>query len=164
MYSSGACDRYHYLTVRVYTETAWANPSSAISSSALGRRKLADFVPDFAVVVCLHSRPIQRPRARAPRPSLRLIWRRAGAIGGTETPRANQEACSPVMNYVTPQRGVLPMHCSANTSRGRQHRHSSSASPARARPPSADRTLIGDDEHGWSEHSVFNFEAAAMRR
>ena len=73
------------------------------------------------------------------------------------------------MNYYLPKQGVLSMHCSANygpTGRRTTWR-SSSASRAPARRPSRPiptGTLIGDDEHGWSDDGVFNIEGGCYAK
>ena len=70
------------------------------------------------------------------------------------------------MNYLLPLRGVLPMHCSANVGARRRrgallralgHRQDDALDRSR-------RRLIGDDEHGWSDAGVFNFEGGCYAK
>ena len=88
-------------------------------------------------------------------------------IGGTEYAGEIKKGAFGIMNYRLPDEGVLPMHSSVNVGRGRRRRRSSSASRARARRRSRadpERTLIGDDEHGWSDDGVFNFEGGCYAK
>ena len=88
-------------------------------------------------------------------------------IGGTSYAGEMKKSIFSVLNYLLPLQGVLSMHCSANIGSGGRHRRCSSACPAPARRrcraiPNA--MLIGDDEHGWSDRGVFNFEGGCYAK
>ena len=89
-------------------------------------------------------------------------------IGGTFYAGEIKKSIFTVMNDRLPLEGVLPMHCSANVAhqRARTSRSSSaSRAPARRRfPPIRRGSLIGDDEHGWGDSGVFNFEGGCYAK
>lgn len=162
-------DETHRLPIRVITEMAWQSlfaRNMFLPETDPGA--LARHVPAFTVVSApgFHSRP-DMDGTRSEVFVLIHFGRKEVLIGGTLYAGEIKKSIFTVMNYLLPQRGVLPMHCSASYGRDEKDvavlfglsgtgKTSLSADP--------EQTLVGDDEHGWSERGIFNFEGGCYAK
>ncbi|HEX6537130.1 MAG TPA: phosphoenolpyruvate carboxykinase (ATP) [Gemmatimonadaceae bacterium] len=163
---AGADPKYR-LSVRYVSPSAW---HMAFVRNMFIRPELADlptFVPNFSV---LHAPEFQADPARhGTRTGTFIVLnlaKRQILIGGTRYAGELKKAMFTVMNYLMPKQGVLSMHCSANIGDNGDTALFFGLSGTGKTTLSADpeRHLIGDDEHGWSEEGVFNFEGGCYAK
>ncbi|HEU4641820.1 MAG TPA: phosphoenolpyruvate carboxykinase (ATP) [Gemmatimonadaceae bacterium] len=163
---AGADPRYR-LSVRYVSPSAW---HMAFVRNMFIRPELADlptFIPNFSV---LHAPEFQADPARhGTRTGTFIILNfatRQILIGGTRYAGELKKAMFTVMNYLLPKQGVLSMHCSANVGDSGDTALFFGLSGTGKTTLSADpeRHLIGDDEHGWSDEGVFNFEGGCYAK
>jgi len=154
------------LPVRVLTEYAWH--SLFARNLFIVREKLgADFSPEFTVVdAALFEADPQRDKTNSSTFILVHFGKRIILIGGTRYAGEIKKSVFTVMNYLMPLRNVLPMHCSANAGVKGDVAIFFGLSGTGKTTLSADslRPLIGDDEHGWSDDGVFNFEGGCYAK
>ncbi|MCU0478983.1 MAG: phosphoenolpyruvate carboxykinase (ATP), partial [Chloroflexi bacterium] len=157
----------HRRSLRVYTETAWAS----IFAENLFRRptaeELATFVPNFTIldVPSFKADPATEG-TRSETAILVHMGRMEIVIVGTEYAGEIKKSAFTVMNYLLPDEGVLPMHSSVNVGTGGDSVIFFGLSGTGKTTLSADplRALIGDDEHGWGDGYVFNFEGGCYAK
>ena len=160
-------DREHRLPVRVVAEKAW----HALFAQTLFTRPdpidLEDFAPGFTVINCgaFHADPDTDGTRSAVFVGISFA-RRIVLILGTQYAGEMKKALFTVMNYLLPEKGVLPLHCSANVGRKGDVALYFGLSGTGKTTLSADphRRLVGDDEHGWAEYGIFNFEGGCYAK
>ncbi len=162
---AGADPRYR-LPVRIITEYAWHN-LFAYNMFIGAHAQAFDSATRFTIVNAPTFRADPgRDGTRSEVFVLIHLGRRMILIGGTSYAGETKKSIFTTLNYLLPFQGVFPMHCSANLSANGDAAIFFGLSGTGKTTLSADpqRTLIGDDEHGWSDHGVFNFEGGCYAK
>jgi phosphoenolpyruvate carboxykinase (ATP) len=163
-----ACaDPAYRLPVRFVTEKAWYTLFLHNMFRRPGADELANFAPEFTV---LHAPELQADGKKDGLNSgtfiLLHLTRKMVLIGGTRYAGELKKSIFSSLNYLLPKQGVLSMHCSANVGADRRTALFFGLSGTGKTTLSADpsRSLIGDDEHGWSDDGVFNLEGGCYAK
>jgi phosphoenolpyruvate carboxykinase (ATP) len=163
----GGADPAYRLPVRFVTPNAWHALFVRNMFIRPETAELAGFEPKFTV---LHAPEFQADPARHGTRTSTVIAlnfaKRLIIIGGTRYAGEMKKSIFTVLNYLLPKQGVLPMHCSANIGPNGDTAIFFGLSGTGKTTLSADpkRGLIGDDEHGWSDHGTFNFEGGCYAK
>jgi len=156
------------LRVRVITEMAWHSLFARNLFIRPTTDELMDFQPDFTVIA-LPSMQADPARDGTHSETFILVnlGRRIVLIGGTGYAGEIKKSIFTALNYILPAQNVFPMHCSANLSPDGDDVAlffglSGTGKTTLSADPS--RRLIGDDEHGWSDRGIFNFEGGCYAK
>nr|WP_178133244.1 phosphoenolpyruvate carboxykinase [Vineibacter terrae] len=163
----GGADPAHRIGVRVITETAWHNLFAMNMFLRPPAEDLADFRPDFTILQLPGFQAV--PELDGTNSDCAIVCdfrRRLVTICGTWYAGEIKKSVFTILNYLLPEKNVLPMHASANVGPKGDVAIFFGLSGTGKTTLSADasRTLIGDDEHGWGESSVFNFEGGCYAK
>jgi phosphoenolpyruvate carboxykinase (ATP) len=160
-------DPAHQRRLRVYTETAWASVFARNLFRRPSASDLIDLEPNFTII-CVPSFQAD-PATEGTRTGTAILLhleRMEIIIVGTEYAGEIKKGAFTVMNYLMPDEGVLPMHSSVNVGAGHDPAVFFGLSGTGKTTLSADpeRSLIGDDEHGWGAGGLFNFEGGCYAK
>jgi len=155
------------LPVRFIHELAWQNLFVRNLFIVPPAADLAGFQPQFTVMTAPSFKA--DPARHGTRSDVGIVVNLASRevlICGTSYAGENKKSIFSVLNYLLPLRGVLSMHCSANIGEGGDTALFFGLSGTGKTTLSSDpeRQLIGDDEHGWSDRGVFNFEGGCYAK
>ncbi|TFL17475.1 phosphoenolpyruvate carboxykinase [Jannaschia formosa] len=165
----GGADPAHRLDVRVVTELAWHSLFIRHMLRRPAASELATFEPEFTVINCpsFKADPARHGCRSDVVIALNLEAKEI-LIAGTEYAGENKKSVFSLLNYILPEKGVMPMHCSANHAIGKPTETAVffglSGTGKTTLSAAPDRVLIGDDEHGWSETGTFNFEGGCYAK
>ncbi len=163
----GGADPIHRLPTRIITELAWHSLFIQNLLIEAKPEELTDFDPEF-VIINLPSFRADPTRHGARTDTIIAVnfAQKIVLIGGTSYAGETKKSVFSMLNYTLPAKGVMPMHCSVNVGETDDSAVFFGLSGTGKTTLSADpnRVLIGDDEHGWSETGVFNFEGGCYAK
>ncbi|ARE84918.1 phosphoenolpyruvate carboxykinase (ATP) [Roseovarius mucosus] len=162
-------DSEHSINVRLVNELAWHNLFIRHMLRRPEREALDHFVADYTVINCPGFKAdAARHGCRSETVIAVNIDAKLILIGNTEYAGENKKSIFGLMNYLLPEKGVMPMHCSANHAKDDPEDAAVffglSGTGKTTLSADPNRTLLGDDEHGWSDTGTFNFEGGCYAK
>ena len=163
----GGADPSFRIKTRVFTELAWHSLFIRTLLIRPEAKELASFVPELTIIdmPSFHADP-KRHGCKSENVVAIDFARKIVLIGGSYYAGEMKKSVFTTLNYYLPEKGVMPMHCSANVGPDGDSAIFFGLSGTGKTTLSADpkRTLIGDDEHGWGADGIFNFEGGCYAK
>jgi phosphoenolpyruvate carboxykinase (ATP) len=163
----GGSQPEHRVRVRVINELAWHNLFIRTLLVRPSAEDLPGFEPEYTIIDLPSFRADpERHGCRSETVIAVSFSEKLILIGGTKYAGEMKKSVFGLLNYLLPAEGIMPMHCSANIGPNGDTAVFFGLSGTGKTTLSADasRTLIGDDEHGWSDTAVFNFEGGCYAK
>jgi phosphoenolpyruvate carboxykinase (ATP) len=160
-------DPHYRVALRVITEQAWHSLFAHQLFIRPSAEEPANFKPSFLVINAPDFQAAPQTDGTRSKTVIAVNFEeRIVLIGGTAYAGEIKKSMFTIMNYLMPQVGVFPMHCAANKGKEGDVALFFGLSGTGKTSLSADpeRQLIGDDEHGWSEEGIFNFEGGCYAK
>jgi phosphoenolpyruvate carboxykinase (ATP) len=161
---AGADPRFE-LPTRIICENAWH--ALFIQHLLIQPQSTAGFAPGLTIIDLPSFKADPKRHGTTSKTVIAIdLSNRLVLIGGTQYAGEIKKSVFTVLNYLLPAQGVMPMHCSANVGKAGDATVFFGLSGTGKTTLSADpaRTLVGDDEHGWSPSGVFNFEGGCYAK
>ena len=163
----GGADRDFALPVTIITEFAWHGLFSRHMLVRPTKNELENFSSEFTIINFPHLKldpstyGINSETVIAINLDKKIIL-----IGGTQYAGETKKSVFTLLNYLLPDSNTMPMHCSVNTGKDGDSAVFFGLSGTGKTTLSADpnRSLLGDDEHGWSDEGLFNFEGGCYAK
>ena len=163
----GGADPKHRISVRVIVEKAWHALFIKTLLIRPDEQALPGFAAEWTIVDVSGMEADPAVDGTVGKPFILLNFaEKLVMIGGTAYAGEMKKSVFTILNYLLPLKGVLSMHCSANIGAGGDTALFFGLSGTGKTTLSADpeRRLIGDDEHGWTDEGVFNFEGGCYAK
>ena len=162
-------DKENNLNVRMVTKKAWQ--SLFVNNMFIRPKKdeLENFSPDFTIINAydVKEKDWKDYGLNSENFIVFNLKKKIAIIGGTEYAGEMKKGIFSIMHYYLPLKNVLSMHCSANVSKDLSEStlfFGLSGTGKTTLSTNANRPLIGDDEHGWSDNGIFNFEGGCYAK
>ena len=162
-------DPAYSINVRIIAKKAWQAHFVNNMFIRPEMDQLKDFTPDFTIINAsnIQNKSFEKHGMNSETFIMFHLGRKVAIIGGTEYAGEMKKGIFSLLHYVLPQKGVLSMHCSANVDEDGLNPAiffglSGTGKTTLSTDPK--RPLIGDDEHGWSDDGVFNFEGGCYAK
>jgi len=160
-------DKETRLPIRVINDNAWQSLFAGQLFIRPSKEELENHTPKFTVMCINEFEAI--PEIDGTKSNVFILidlTRKIVLIGGTRYAGEMKKSMFSVMNFLLPERGIFPMHCSANIGKNQDTALFFGLSGTGKTTLSADpnRNLIGDDEHGWTDTGTFNFEGGCYAK
>ena len=169
-YARAGADPAYQINLCILTTSAWQNLFCHNMFLRVPDEELNNFTPDFTVLAVPDFKAIPvEDGTRGENFAILNLSKRTLLIGGTGYAGEIKKGIFSALNYLLPQQRVLPMHCSANVGERDGKADVSlffglSGTGKTTLSADSNRALIGDDEHGWSDTGIFNFEGGCYAK
>ena len=164
----GGADPAYRVPVRIVTEFAWHNLFVRnMFIPELDPEKRASHRPEYTVIDCPGFKADPARHGSRTETAIYVHYgRKLVLIAGSEYAGEMKKSIFTILNYQLPLKGVLSMHCSANVGKDGDSAlfFGLSGTGKTTLSSDPDRGLIGDDEHGWSDRGIFNFEGGCYAK
>ena len=163
----GGADERCRINVRVVTEYAWHSLFIRTMLIRPPREELGQFVPDMTIIdLPSFKADPEKYGCRTDTIIACDLSRKIVLIGNTSYAGEMKKSVFSFLNFLLPEQGIMPMHCSANVGTQEDSAVFFGLSGTGKTTLSADpnRTLLGDDEHGWNAEGIFNFEGGCYAK
>ena len=163
----GGADPVHRLPVRVVNEFAWHSLFIRHLLRIPENGERVGFSPEFTIINCPSFRADPARHGTTSETVIAVSFsHKIVLIGGTSYAGETKKSVFTILNYLLPPKRVMPMHCSVNVGEEGDSAIFFGLSGTGKTTLSADpnRRLIGDDEHGWSDGGLFNFEGGCYAK
>tara|TARA_B100000579_G_C22846086_1_gene864433 strand:- start:2353 stop:3960 length:1608 start_codon:yes stop_codon:yes gene_type:complete len=164
---AGADENYR-LSVRMIAKKAWQY--NFCRNMFINKKKnTGKFEPDFTIINASDfiNKDYKKHGMNSEVFIIFNIEKKIAIIGGTEYGGEMKKGIFSILHYLLPLKGILSMHCSANVDKNFKHTalfFGLSGTGKTTLSTDPDRPLIGDDEHGWSDNGIFNFEGGCYAK
>lgn len=153
--------------VRIITERAWHSLVAQNLFLRITGEKLANFNPVFTIIAAPGFQADPNEDGVNSSTFIAIdLERRLVLIGGTAYAGEIKKSVFTYLNFVLPQKNILPMHCAANVGKNLDTAlfFGLSGTGKTTLSSDVDRKLVGDDEHGWTDHGIFNYEGGCYAK
>ena len=162
-------DSKNTLPIRVICKKAWQNHFCHNMFIRPESKDLKNFKPEFTIINAsdVQNEDFKKHNLNSKTFIIFNLDKNIAIIGGTEYGGEMKKGIFSILHYILPQRGILSMHCSANVDSNNENAalfFGLSGTGKTTLSTDPNRPLIGDDEHGWSDNGIFNFEGGCYAK